>query len=151
MRKLAIYGVLLAAALMIPTKATELGKMKPVETVCIHLDNHIVVIETDTEDIGRGVTVADALHDLRETTAGIIYLDTAEYLLVKEGAEIHIPELAAHLRDTVWICGAEGEIKLKDVASFLSVHKPSVKLKEWREGGMLEVLEEENGRLILKK
>lgn len=149
LRKLIIYGALFIAALMIPTRATELGKMKPVETVCIYKDRNMVVIETDTEDMGRGKTVSDALLNLKETTAGTVYLDTATYLLVMEDAEPYIPEIAGYLKKTVWICGAEGEIEVKDAASFLSVHKPEVKLKDWRKGTELEVLKEEKGRLIL--
>lgn len=150
MKKLIIYGALLAAALMVPTRATELGKMKPIETVCIyHNDRNEIVIETDTEDIGRGMTVKDALYDLKETTAGVIYLDTADYLLVKEGAEQHISELVGYLKETVLLCGAEGDVSVKDAALYLSNHKPAVRINEWESGMKLEVLKEDEGRMRL--
>lgn len=150
MKKTVLYGALLAAALMIPTEAAELGKMKPVETVCVRLEADTITIETDTEDIGRGATVLEALENLKDTTAGTIYLDTAEYLLVMGGAEQQLPELSKYLKMSVRICKAEGDIPVKDTAAFLSAHRPAVKLKQWQKGIKLQVLKAENGRLKLK-
>lgn len=149
MRKTILYAALLAAALMIPTRATELGKMKPVETVCVFWTGDMVVIETDTGNTGRGMTVAEAVENLKETTPGIIYLDTADYLLLEKGTEQLIPELAKYLKKSVRICNVQGDVAVKSAAEFLAVHAPSVKLGAWQCTMELEVLEVQNGQMIL--
>lgn len=150
MRKTALYGILLAAALLVPTKTTELGKLKPVEAVSIRVEGDSVIIKTDTEDMGKGTTVPKALVNLKETSDGIIFLDTADYLLVTQGAETHIPELTNYLKQGVRMCGAEENVDLKDAVGYLSTHKPEVKLKYWNVNTKLQKLKKDNERLILE-
>ncbi len=61
MRKSFIYALLLTAALLLPKSDVELGKMKPVETVSLRNRDGLVMIETDTEDVGMGITLEAAL------------------------------------------------------------------------------------------
>lgn len=150
MRKGILYGVLLAAALLAPTDDVELGKMKPVETVSIRTQEGRVLIETDTEDMGSGETLKEALKDLEKTTPGRIYLDTAQYLLIEEEAEGMVPELEAMLKDGTRLCKREGEVDMKTVGEYLRQHTPEMKLKNWKQGDRLQVLTAENGRLKLK-
>lgn len=149
MKKLIIYGILLAAAVMVPTRTTELGKLMPVETLAIYQENGQVVVETDTGDIGRGVTVSKAIENLKETTAGIIYLDTADYLVIMHGGEPFVKYLALYLKDSVRICRGDQGIDIGKTASYLSIHTPTVEIKDYREGMELENLRVEQGRLLL--
>lgn len=150
MKKTIIYGILLTAALLIPNEATDLEKMKPVEAVLVRMEDDLIIIETDTEDVGIGATVAQAMRNLEETTAGTIFLDTADYLLVTEGAEQQILEMAQYLKKSVRICYAEEQIDIVDAVEFLRAHRPEIKLRQWKDGAEIEVLKEENGRLIMK-
>lgn len=150
-RKLIIYAMLLAAALLIPKNTVELGKLKPVEAILLYIEEGQIVIETDTEDMGRGETVSEALNNLRETTAGIVFLDTADYLLVCDGAQEYISQVARYVKETVLVCEAARTIDLQKSAPFLAVHRPKMQLKKWSEAVQMEVLEEQNGRLILKE
>lgn len=151
MKKLLIYALLLGGALLIPREHTDLGKLKPVETVFIYIEEEQAVIETDTEDLGRGLDVHSALLNLKETTSGIIYLDTANYLLVGKGAEHLIPQAGEYLKDAVRVCIAQRAVKVTDATEYLSVHKPVCKLRDYKQGTNLEELCAENGRLILKR
>lgn len=150
MSKWWIYGALLAAALIMPHEDVTLGKMKPVETVSVREEEGLLVIETDTEDMGVGNTIEEALKDLKETTAGNLYLDTATYLLVDQATFELIPELATQLKGTVRICMQSGETDLKLAGEYLREHIPIMELRKWRKGIQLQVLECENGRMKLK-
>ena len=150
MRKWPIYMMLLIAALLIPTRTSELGKLKPVETVAIYQQGDQLVIETDTEDVGRGSNVQAAIENLKKTTAGTIYLDTADYLIVMEGGAPFIEYLSACLKDSVWVCKGEKGINLEEAGAYLAVHRPSVKLKNYRKGAYLEVLTSIEGRMELR-
>lgn len=150
MRKGLIYSILLASALLIPREDVELAKIKPVETVSIRYEDERIVIETDTEDTGMGSTTDDAIKDLMETADGRVYLDTAKYLLVGADAEVEIPKLSGMLKGSVRICERKGEIDVVTVGEYLRAHKPDMRLKDWREGEQLQVLESENERMKIK-
>ena len=150
MRKGLIYGILLAAAILIPNNHVELAKMRPVETVSIRYREDLVIIETDTEDVGTGTNLENAVKDLQETTAGKIYLDTAQYLIVEEDAKEQIGKLNGILKPGVRVCAGKGEIDMQAVAEYLGSHTPELKLKNWKTDMELQVLESENGRLKLK-
>ena len=137
MRKNLFYGILLAAAVLVPAERTNLQKMKPVEAVYLYMEDGDVAILTDTGDRGVGQGVEKAIADLKERTAGIIYLDTADYLLIGQGGEQHIPALAQYLKKTVRVCQTEGEVDMERVGAYLSVHRPEVQLKDWERGGKL--------------
>ena len=149
MRKGLIYGILLVVALIIPTNDVELGKMKPVETVSVRKEEGNVIVETDTEDSGIGMTLEDALRDLKETTAGSIYLDTATYLIIDQDCQELIPKLYHFLKPNVRVCSRQGDVDIKTVGEFLGEHTPEMKLKDWKAGEKLQVLEGENGRMKL--
>lgn len=148
--KMLIYGILIAAALAVPTRTLELGKLKPVEVIRIEKTGEMIRIETDTGDSGEGGTVNQAIWDLQETTAGRVYLDTAEYILL--GAdETVLNQISPYLKDAIRVCKCAGEIKLDETAVFLDVHRPKIKLKDYQKGMELQVLEEENGVLRLRE
>ena len=149
MRRILLYIGLFAAAWMIPAERTDLGKLKPVETVCICEVDGLVTVKTDTEDEGSGETLEKAIQNMKETASGIIYLDTADYLLVEEGMEAQIPEIRGLLKDDVRICNAEKGMDVTQAASYLSVHKPEWTMKMWYPQAELQVLRMENERLKL--
>ena len=151
MRKWPIYTLLLAAALLVPTRTTELGKLKPVETVAVYPEGDQLVIETDTGDLGRGRNVEEAIGNLKQTTAGTIYLDTADFLIIAEGAEPFVKYLSSHLKSSVRICLGEKGLDLAEAGAYLAVHRPSVKLKDYRERTLLDQLKAYQGRLELQK
>lgn len=148
MKRTLIYIVVLAAALMIPQEGTDVGKLLPVELVHLYYIEDQLAIETDTGDLGRGATVEVALQDLKDTTAGMVFLDTADYLLVSERALGEITEVRRFLKTSVRVCMAEPGIDLTAAAEFLAVHKPAATLKNG--GKPLQKLKLENDRMFLE-
>ena len=140
MRKAWIYGLLLAAALAVPTQTVKLGQMRPVETVYLYKRGNVVVIATDTKDQGVGSTASEALDNLKETASGIIYLDTAKYLLIGKDAEDQILQIGEKLKPDTYLCGVVGNVDLTEASSYLNVHRPRVTLRRWNEKTKLQTL-----------
>jgi len=93
LKRILIYCLLLIAVVLIPVERLDVGKLEPVQAVWAYRENGIIVLETDTEDKGSGETVEEALKDLEANCLGIIYLDTAQFLLVSEDLQEQIPGL----------------------------------------------------------
>ena len=151
MKRILIYAVTLAAALAIPREGTDVGKLKPVEAVRLRKENGAIIIETDTGDSGIGRTTAAAFENLEATTSGVVFLDTADYLLIEKLGQAETSELAVYLKPSVRICNSQAGIDLAEAAEYLTAHHPGTKLKDYTGVNELESLQNENGRLILRK
>ena len=91
----------------------------------------------DEEDLkklsrGAGQTVAEALADLKETSPGVVYLDTAEYLLVSETATEEITALVPYVKKSARLCRWEGEDDLETAANYAHAHKIGTKICHWK-------------------
>lgn len=150
MKRIVIYILALAAALMVPIEGTDVGKLQPVSVVQLYRDGESVIIETDTGDSGVGGSVEAAFNNLEETTAGVIFLDTADFLLLDSNAAEVIGALETYLKPSIRICLVEEKIDPGQAAQYLAVHRPGVQLKNYKGQEMLEKLTQENGRLKLK-
>ena len=67
-----------------PLERLDVAKLLPIQAVAVYTEGDSVVLETDTENKGKGASIADALQDLKENTPAVVYLDTAEFLMVSE-------------------------------------------------------------------
>lgn len=147
-----LYGALLAAAVFLAPEGNDVGKLKPIEIVAISRQDDMIVIETDTEDYGRGLNVAQAVQDLKERSSGIVMLKTAEYLLLEEGTEGHLTEIKGELKGNVRVCRVKGEKDLVSAAEYLNIHKPNSRLKHAEAEKIEEILVfEENEKEKSKK
>ena len=91
-------------------------------------------------DKGIGKTVADALKNLKLATPAVIYLDTAQFLLVGKNADEAVEQLRPFFRKSVEVYSFRGETDLEVVSKYLSVHGNGPKLKDWNFGEKLPVL-----------
>ena len=151
MKRIIIYVGILAAMLVAPVERADVGKLRPVQAVAIYKENDWVIIETDTEDLGIGATAQQALQNLQDTTAGIIYLDTAEYLLLSKDAQETAEQLRGELKDTVELCLMEQKVDIKESAKFLAAHGKLPKLKHWQNGQELPSLTRFGDRITFLK
>ena len=151
MKRIVLYMVILAALFAAPVESSDIGKLRPVQVVSVYKENNWVVMETDTEDRGYGGTAEQALKNLKDTSKGIIYLDTAEYLLLTKDTINAAEELREVLKDNVRLCLAAKEIDLAAASQYLSVHGDLPKLKAWSEGEELPVLSTFGNSLIFLK
>lgn len=150
MKRYLLYGLILSATLVMPVKRTDVGKLQPIQTVAVYVTDSGYRVQTDTGDVGVGETVALAVENLERTTAGVAYLDTAEYLLISEGEETAAEELKATFKDSVELYWVQGEPDLKSASQFLSVHGKGPTFKSWEKGVKLPLLVYKNDRMILR-
>ena len=130
MKRWILYVLILGALLFIPLDRVEIANLEPVQAVWMYEEDGKIILETDTEDKGSGTTVEEALADMMQNSPGIIYLDTAQYLLVTETTQ-QIPALEPYLRSAVRLCQWEGKGSLADAVKYADAHKIGEKLQNW--------------------
>ena len=140
MKRIIIYIGILALVVAAPVKPMDIEKLRPVQIVSVYKESNWTVIETDTEDKGIGGTARQALQNMKDTSEGVIYLDTAEYLLVTKETEEATRELIAELKPSVRMCMTTGVEDLKQAVLYLKAHGGLPKLKAWVKGAELPVL-----------
>lgn len=130
MRKI-LSIVILMLSLAAPVKRLDVAKLQPVETVAVYYSGNAVVLETDTGNVGQGSTAEKALQDLKESACSVIYLDTAEYLLIGQNAQNAAAELRPFLKDSVKVGSYHGGDIMKETA-YWEIHGDLPKLKTWK-------------------
>lgn len=135
MRKV-LYAVILALLFLAPLERADVAKLLPIEAVALYVEDGVVVLETDTENVGRGATVAEALGNLKEMTPAVVYLDTAEFLLVSEDAATYVEEMKNILKPSVKVCVCQASGRVKEAVKYLEVHRKLPKLSDWKEENM---------------
>lgn len=128
-------------------RGTDIAKLAPVEVVWLSENDGEVYLETDTGDSGKGENVRAAYNNMKASAPGMIFLETADYLILQNGDEHLIAEIYDLLRPTCKVCSAQRIPDMETVASFLSAHKPDLVLRQYRVGQeALPALEEKDGR-----
>ena len=127
MRKI-LYIIILALSFFAPVQRLDIAKLLPVESVAVYMERGQVLLKTDTDNVGRGSTAPEALQNLKDTTAAIIYLDTADYLLIGEGEEAAAEQLRPYLRPSVRTGHYAGG-DVKEETRYLDAHQNSAKPK----------------------
>ena len=151
MRRIILYIGILALVIAAPVKPMNIGDLRPVQIVSVYKEGGWTVIETDTDDKGIGGTALQALQNMKDASDGVIYLDTADYLLLTKDAEEAIMELYENLKPSVRLCMVSGAVNLKKAASYLKTHGALPKLKGWKKGTELPVLSTFGNSLIFLK
>lgn len=126
-----LYIIILLMLFVAPLERLDVAKLLPVQAVAVYTEGDAVVLETDTENKGKGASIADALADLKENTPAVVYLDTAEFLMVSESAVSQVEEMKNYFKPTVKVCVCDAAGKVKDTAKYLDVHRKLPKLKDW--------------------
>lgn len=151
MKRWIILAAAAAAALLLqPGGERDVAKLEPVQLVFVYKSEDEICVETDTDAIGRGEDLHSAMEDMKQSSPGYIFLDTAEFLLLTEETVSLLPELAGMIRPAAEVCIA-ASARPKEVAAHLSVHRPGVTLKDWMaEGGGFPklVMTEERYQLV---
>lgn len=153
MKRWLLYALLFLGALIWSGKpfcGTDVAKLSPVEVLSVDVHQGDIRLQTDTGNVGIGETVTQALEDMKKTTPGTVFLETADYLLVTEKSEPLIEQLRPYLRPNCSVCLAKGELKMEKVADYLNAHEPGISLQDLRTGNKkLPTLTTEKGRLKL--
>ena len=133
--RMLLYICILALLFLAPVERLDVAKLEPVQTVAVSVEAQQVVIETDTKNRGEGKTVAEAVDDLEENTPGVIYLDTAEYLLLTKEALLYSEELKNYMHPAVRISLWDGFGSVEKAAKYLDVRTDLPRLKDFEPAG----------------
>ena len=130
MRKV-LYAALLIPLFFVPLNRVNIADLLPVEGVALYIDSGQATLETDMGNIGTGETVEEALAALKENTPAIIYLDTAEYLLVSDDALNQVESLRPYLKSSVKVCICQAAGQVKNTVQYLQIYGDLPTLKTW--------------------
>lgn len=136
----ALYITILAALYFVPLQRIEIANLEPIQAVWMHIENGNVILETDTEDKGLGATVTDALANMKSNSSGIVYLDTAQYLLVSKAATGEIHTVQPFLKNSARLCIWDGQGNIKSAVKYADSHKIGQKIRDWEKTGNLPEL-----------
>jgi hypothetical protein len=78
-------------------------------------------IETDTGNKGYGATVMQALRNMKETASGIIYLDTADYMILTSDTEKAVMENVSFANATLDIASMGTRSNEASYATFIGL------------------------------
>lgn len=140
MKRGILYCIILAVTFLLPVEKQDISTLEPIEAVWMGIDGENVVLKTDSGDVGRGVGVEEALADMKISSLGIVYLDTAQYLLVSQNALQQIPSIAVHLKKSVRVCIWDGNGEIFHASRYMKAHLIGCPLRKWKESTKLYVL-----------
>lgn len=135
--RLLLYAIILGALFIVPLQGVEIANLKPIQAVWLDMKNGEVFLLTDTEDSGYGTTVDEALANMKHSSSGIVYLDTAQYLFVSESAEPKIIAIEPYLKPYVCLCRWDGRGDIREAVKYADAHKIGVKINSRMEVGNL--------------
>lgn len=115
------YILILGFMLFAPVKRLDVAKLEPVESVAVTTGKGKVTLQTDTGSIGVGMNAEEALISLKENAKGIIYLDTARFLLIGNNAEEAAAQLKPYLRRSVRLVEYGGG-DVKEETEYIDAH-----------------------------
>lgn len=124
--KVLLYILILALVLVAPVNRLDIAKLQPVEAVAMQMVEDRITLITDTGDRGAGKTVSEALQDLKEKASSIIYLDTADFLLISHNARQYTGQIKQYLKSSVKV-GSYNGTDVKEEAKYLDVHTDRAK------------------------
>lgn len=143
MKKIVLYIFILIGICFLPVQRQDVADLEPVQAVRLSVAPRGIQIETDTGDIGTGKTVVQALQNMKQHSKRIIYLDTAQYLLVTGDTQQYAEQLCAFLKNSVRVCIWNGEGKLADAAQYAKAHKIGERLDKCHQETRLPIIPEQ--------
>ena len=150
MKRWLLYLIIIVAISLLgisPFQRTDIAQLAPVEVVWLSWEKGRLCLQTDTQDVGYGEDVQSALENMKQTTAGTIFLETADYLIIEQGQEQFLEQVYPVLRPSCMVCVAERMPKMDTVVKFLRNHEPKTTLRQLRNGeGTVKHLIEMEGR-----
>lgn len=133
----ALLAAGLAVAWALSPQTHDASELLPVQVLCIRAEEGKVTVSCDNGAAGRGETLEAALSDMERTAKGVLFLDTAEHILIYEGARELAGQTArcTRLRPAAKLYFADSEaLMCADAAAFLRAHSGRVTLSEVRAG-----------------
>lgn len=126
-------AALAAIALLsrLPHPSRDIAKLEPVQAVYLYMEAGQLHIETDTGDHGSGRDLTEATDDMKESSDGEIFLETAEFLILDPQVPI-TPDFYELLRPDCRVFFTSEKPDLPAAAKYLSLHTPKTTLAHLR-------------------
>ena len=128
-----LYTIIILLMFAAPVTSLDVAKLQPVQSVALYTQGGSVFLETDTGSVGRGENIKEAINDLEKATPGVIYLDTAEYLLIAESALPLACDMLSYLKPSVRVCAWDERGTVEDAAKHLCVREDLPELGQWKD------------------
>ena len=138
--KIGLYVIILTALLFVPLQRVEIANLEPIQAVLMHVEGGKIILETDTGSQGRGVSVSEALDDMKHRSPGVVYLDTSQYLFVSNDAIKEINGIRPYLKNSTWICIWDGQGGFENAVKYVDTHKIGLRMNCWEGFGNLPEL-----------
>ena len=117
-----IYICIIFVVFLAPLNRVNVSDLLPIEAVSMYVEDENVVIETDTGNVGVGKTVSEAVENLVDSTAAIVYLDTVKYLIVSTDARSFAAELKNKLKYSTDVYVGDITDSTKNTLAYLKAH-----------------------------
>ena len=142
-----LLGLFLAVILVrVEHTGTRIDRMEAVETVLIRQTETGIAVETDTGAQGYGENLTQAIENLHSSSSAIVFLETANYLLLSAGTEELVPQLDMFLRPNTLVCKMAAQTDLLEVTDYLKIHPPGIRLIDLKAGHRVQTLYYRKGR-----
>lgn len=131
MKKYLVLGAIISCILLIAGKGkSNLADLNPVELVSVTKTGEGIYLRTNTGRIGFGDSVKAAWEDMNHHADGMLFLDTADYLLVSDECILKENGLEDIFRPGIRVLKSAWRIDLMDAAKYLSYQKAGVPLEK---------------------
>ena len=130
MRRL-LYIMLVGVLFFVPLERLNVGDLAPVSAISIRHVNGKVELGVDVGYRGTGKSVLEALEMMNESALSVIYLDTAEYLVVPPDSTYLVAQLHPYVKGTTKVFVTELWQDLGEQKEYLSIHGEGVKMRDW--------------------
>lgn len=124
--------VFLVLGSLLPFESNDVGKLLPVETSLLYIEEGQVVVETDLGLRGQGATLQEAVADLRKSAPGAVFYDAGNYILLHESALplLEVLPQTEDLRGSCTLCQVnQRELDLEAAGKYLVAHTPELNLR----------------------
>lgn len=152
MKRLAALAAVLAVFLLADgvRDRRDVGRLEPIGLLQLTETAEGVTVQADTGAAGSGATVGQALSAMQARTAAVIFLETAETVLIPAGKTAWIGELSTLLHPSCAVCIAQTRVPTEKAAAYLRAHPVRLTLGDCMAGETgLPVLQYEKGAFRL--
>lgn len=119
---LAAVIALVALTGLLPFAGMDIAKLHPVEVLMVSRSGDTLLLRTDSGMFGYGKDIEEALLNLRLSTSGNIFLDTANYLLLAPNCTDVVISLWNYVRPACQVYYFEGEGQYEEIGKYLESH-----------------------------
>lgn len=129
-----LLAMLAAGKLLMPFQSRNIADLIPVETLLVTVEQGQICLDGQ-QCHGRGVTWTDAVHDLRRSADGTVFLGTVDQIVLCGQGDDLLSQVMfdRQLRPAAEVCTCPGGITdLAQLTSFLAAHSTGLTLQKAR-------------------